>query len=150
MVKVQLANGRGVALVDDEDADRVLSFRWCRCGPGYVGHRADGKVVSLHRFIVGLAPGDGREVDHINGDRLDNRRENLRIVTRAQNNQNTPARGGSSAHRGVSFCKQTGRWRATAGLNGKLHHIGRFDTEAEAAEAAWAWRAENMPFATRR
>jgi hypothetical protein len=150
MVEVPLANGRGVALVDDEDAERVLAYRWFRHSSGYAVRNVKGergRVRMLHREIVGLEPGDPREVDHISRARLDCRRANLRIVTRAENRQNTPAIGGTSRARGVSRIAKTGRWRAFAQLGGAHVHIGCFATEAEAAEAAATWRAENMPFA---
>lgn len=101
----------------------------------------------LHRELLGLSESDTREVDHINRDRLDNRRCNLRVVTHAQNGQNVPAQGGTSPHRGVSFCRQTGRWRAHVMIDGKQNQLGRFDTEQEAAIAAAAFRRKHMPFA---
>lgn len=149
MVKIPLRDRLGVvvahALVDGSDADRVMARRWHRTARGYVGHCA-GEL--LHRFVMGLAPGDGRYVDHINHDRLDNRRSNLRVVSNAENMQNrSPRRLGTSRHRGVCYCKQTGRWKAQAMLNGQGHFLGRYATEEEAARVATAFRVEHMPCA---
>lgn len=100
----------------------------------------------LHRAVLGLGPEDPRRVDHINGNPLDNRRVNLRIVTTAQNAQNQGSRGGSSRHRGVTWDRSRQKWMASAMLDGRRRTIGRFDSEDEAGAAASAWRAEHMPF----
>lgn len=114
---------------------------------GYViGSAGRGKRIALHRLVLELEPGDGLEADHIDGDKLNNRRSNLRIATRQQNGQNVPAKRG---HRGVTFdpSRRTRRcWRVRIGLAGRYHHVGWFATEAEAETAAAAWYAEHVPF----
>lgn len=102
----------------------------------------------LHRELLGLPPGKYPEVDHKNGDKLDNRRANLRIVTTGQNNQNLQGalRNSQSGIRGVCLCKQTGRWRAEAQLDGKAHWLGRHATIEEAEAAVVAFRRWHMPF----
>lgn len=147
---------RAFALVDAEDyedlsevtwrllkggsRDAVYAGRTTRMADGDWGHEL------IHRRLMGLTKGDGLEVDHIDGDPFNNRRQNLRVVTRQQQVQNLEARGGSSRHRGVTFDKATGRWKAQVGFQGGMKHIGRFDSEQEAADAARAWRRENLPF----
>jgi hypothetical protein len=86
----------------------------------------------LHRMI--LAPEDSSiEVDHRNGDILDNRRENLRLASRAENGCNRGAqRNNTSGHRGVSWHKQHQCWRAYIMINGKNIHLGLYDSFAEA------------------
>ncbi len=96
-------------------------------------------TIYLHRQIAG-AP-RGLDVDHINRDRLDNRRSNLRVCTRGQNLQNVASRGGSSLHRGVSWSKVAGKWRADVKLEGKQHYLGLFECEEDAAAAAKDARA---------
>jgi hypothetical protein len=139
------------ALVDPSDHAAVTQYRWCLHPFGYavrsVGPRSNRGQIRMHRTVMGLELGDPREVDHENRDRLDNRRANLRIVTRAQNLQNVPARGGASRHRGVTWDKRRDRWQAQAKLNGRQHFLGYFRSETDAAEAAAAWRAEHMTHA---
>jgi hypothetical protein len=97
---------------------------------------------------MGLAHGDDRRIDHINRNKLDCRRSNLRLATHAENLQNTAGnRGTSSRYRGVTRRRDTGKWQAQAGLNGEYHYLGLFDDEAAAAAASSAFRAANMPFA---
>jgi hypothetical protein len=94
----------------------------------------NGKAIYMHLEIMS-AP-DGMEVDHMNGNGLDNRRENLRLCTRAQNRMNSVKRiGKSSTFKGVYWHKNCRKWRASLKLDGKEIHIGYFNTELEAAEA---------------
>lgn len=137
---------RGVALVDDADVEEVRKYRWAfRNGYAlrYTGPRGKCRAVYLHRFLLGLVPGDDIRVDHINGNKLDNRRANLRVCTDAQNQQNLHHCG---PHRGASWHAKRGRWRARAMLDQKEHWLGYYDTEEEAAAIAAAFRREHMPF----
>jgi hypothetical protein len=142
---------RAIAVIDASDADAVLTCRWAVDTYGYV-HRSirlgGGKQrnVLLHRQLMGLEHGDGLQIDHINGDKLDNRRENLRVCTNALNAQNRREGYGSSQMRGVAWHKATGKWAAYATAGGRKHHLGLFDSEREAADVAAAFRAEHMPF----
>lgn len=148
----------GFALVDEADYNALSQFRWRVGSRGYVmrnyqiGHGRKGRkvcVALMHRDLLGLLRGDKRQGDHINGDPLDNRRANLRLATAAQQRQNIhPPTRGSSSHRGVGWHKQTGRWRAMIGLDGRQYHLGYFDAEEEAAAVALAARRARMPYAT--
>jgi hypothetical protein len=140
------------AIVDEEDYEAVQPHRWHLTDTGYAARWTGGRKaryrIRMHRQILGLERGDRRQADHINRDKLDNRRHNLRIVAGdAENRQNVPARGGSSQHRGVTWDKERGKWQAQARCGGKVWRK-RFATEQEAADAAAAWRAEHMPFST--
>lgn len=147
---------RAVALIDAEDAARINRWRWSlvesRSGVGYAvrGAWVDGRnhTRSMHREVLGLPmEGDGREADHVNGDGLDNRHANLRVVTHAQNHQNKRDRiGNSPSPRGVT-CRRGTRWIAQATLRGRHHYIGSFGSAEEASAAAAEWRAANMPYA---
>lgn len=143
------------AVVDVADFPHLSARPWCLSPNGYAlggfRHLKHGGRITMHRFVLGLEPGDGLEVDHINRNRLDNRRANLRICTRAENGQNVPGRpGAASRFRGVFYSTDAYRtkpWRARVRLNGRNVHVGYFASEEEAGVAAAEWRAENMPFA---
>lgn len=139
MREVVLSNGM-VAKVDDGDFAIVSSHRWHfdpRSG-GYararLGGRRNAKYVSMHRIIMG-APADS-QVDHIDGNGLNNQRHNLRIVNRSQNQQNTflPSTN-TSGFKGVYWDKTRDRFRATLMKDKRHHRLGRFDTAEEAARA---------------
>lgn len=97
---------------------------------------------------MGLKPGDPFDVDHINGDKLDNRKANLRICTRQQNLQNRLKITGTSKYRGVSWDPERQMFRAQATINYRNHFLGRYATEEEAAGVVRRFREANMPFAT--
>ena len=133
----------GHSLIDDADVALASGYPWRLSSHGYANARVGNGVIYLHRLVMGNPDG---MVDHINGDKLDNRKANLRVVDAAGNAQNRNVFGGQySAHRGVTRNKRTGKWVAQARLNGRQVHIGTFATEIEAARAASAWRRANMP-----
>lgn len=106
----------------------------------------------MHRMVCGLLPGDTRQVDHINGHKLDNRRSNLRVVPSiAENSQNLRSKPGSSSQfRGVTWNRNCSKWQATVVLAGKMHYLGLFIDESEAAAVASTFRWEHMPFSIER
>lgn len=137
-LEVVLSKGQN-ALISPEDADRVQPFKWYLNASGYAARRIGYKqksMVYMHRLIMD-APA-GYEVDHINGNKLDNRRENLRLVTRQQNMHNRPARrkeNRTSIYKGV-YKHVDGnyvRWAAQILVEKKKRHLGLFNTEVEAA-----------------
>lgn len=99
----------------------------------------------LHRYL--MRPPDGMVVDHINGNTLDNRRANLRIVTQAQNMQNMRLSNvNTSGERGISWCKQARKWQASIWVSGRLVYLGRYADHDEAINVVRAARAKYMPF----
>jgi hypothetical protein len=140
------AAGR-VALVDDEDWDMLMQYRWHIkedfgpdgrrvCGPYartsiYQGNRRSIEV-SMHQFLTGFA-----ETDHHDGGGLNNRRSNLRSATSGQNSANSRKRSGapSSRFKGVSRYRKTGRWQAYTHVNRRFKFLGYFDNEEDAARA---------------
>jgi len=150
---VTLTRGK-VALVDSEDYDRVIAqgkwnasaprrsgvheywYAWTMIRVSGPGEPRKRKNVGMHRFI--LSAPDGVVVDHANGDGLDNRRANIRLCTRAQNNQNRRKRArATSQFLGVSFHKFSAQmcranvWAAEI----RGDHLGLFATEEDAARA---------------
>lgn len=131
-------------LHDPHDEAIVNGCNWGLTN-GYPARRRAGRVEYLHRLIAGDR--SGLEIDHINGDKLDVRRNNLRHVSHRANTQNLHRASGSSV-RGVSFCRRDRRWKAYAVLAGRQKFLGRFDTATEAAEVARRFRLAHMEGAT--
>lgn len=153
-IPLRRANGTvEYALVDSDDFVWLNDFHWSLTGLGYVkrhiGNGPGKTTIYMHRLLMGMATGDKLQVDHRNGDKLDNRRSNLRIVTSAQNAQNRRLGliGSSSRFRGVSWREDMQKWLARATVNGRLHYLGAFDTEEQAALVASEFRGRLMPFA---
>ena len=132
-VRVIPLSGGGYAWVDAADYEWLNQYHW-RLLNGYPS-RVDGKrAVLMHREIMD-APA-GKIVDHIDGNRCNACRSNLRICTRNENRYNQrKRRNGLSRYKGVTFNKSVGKWAAHYRLNGRLHHLGYFDDEVEAARA---------------
>lgn len=122
-------------LVDDEDYYLLLSKKICIADKdNYARVSIDGNSLTLHRYIIKYEGHD--VVDHINSNRLDNRKVNLRIVTRTQNSQNKKSSSNStSKYIGVCFDKSRNKWAAEIRPEGKKKFLGRFNTEEEAAKA---------------
>ena len=135
MKEIRLTKGF-VTLVDDEDYDELSKYNWqfhqgyaCRKTFKKDGHHR----MYLHVQVVGRV--DGLVTDHISGDTLDNRRANLRHVTRAQNGQNCSAKGGYSKYKGVTWYKLKRLWGSQIRVNGKLKYLGLYKQESDAARA---------------
>lgn len=131
-VQIPLGGGR-FALVDTQDAERIAASKWhiMKPGPGrsYAGRRPHGRTVLMHREVL-EAP-DGMTVDHVNGDTLDNRRENLRLATMAQNSRNKRSRG-TVPYTGVGMTRD-GKFKALIWPSGKGIYLGTFTTAEQAA-----------------
>lgn len=123
------------AVIDYEDLDRVLKYDWFAVKDKdnfYARAKINGKSVPLHKFILQEYK---KTVDHIAHNTLDNRKSQLRIVTKTQSSQNRRGwrnKKSGSKYKGVYFDQ---KWRAAIKVNKKLIHIGRFDTEEKAARA---------------
>lgn len=130
MKAIELTRGM-YAKVDDDDFEPLSKINWYYAKVGYACNR---RVGYMHR-IVTKAP-KGVFVDHINGDKLDNRRSNLRFCNRSQNAANSiKAWGNTSKYRGVAWKKDKKKWKAYITYSGKQIHIGYFDDEELATEA---------------
>lgn len=136
---------RAWAIVDDEDYEWLNRWRWC-FSHGYAARRlpSNGPIVYMHKQILDFPD---RQGDHINGNRLDNRRSNLRIATHAENKQNLGIRcDNKSGYRGVGWHLGAKKWRAYARLEGRDFHLGLFSNIEDADAAAKGFRRERMPF----
>lgn len=145
VVRIPLRNRLGEVVAHTlVDADHAhLAERSWHISKGYA---ETGRNQRLHRLLLGLRKHDGRDCDHINGDRLDNRLANLRIVTRAQNGQNKGTTS-KSGYRNVYWNGKRGYWYAQIKVKGKRYSVQCCKTPEEAAEAARMLRAEHMPYA---
>lgn len=129
----QISNG--IIQIDEDDLDMVSKVRWRVHKNGYVtslyrtGNKA--RMVRLHRLIMELP--EGMQVDHINHDKLDNRKYNLRVCTQQQNSANArkTTRKTTSKYKGIHYYKKCNLWRASISKT----HLGYFKTELEAKEA---------------
>jgi hypothetical protein len=138
--ELKLSCGR-VALVDDDVFEQVKDFTWCSWArPGMrtryaMCGRMFGKPARLHRVVLGVT--DPKvEIDHINGDGLDNRRENLRVSDRTGNNCNKPAYLSSkSGIKGVHWSAKCNSWIAQIQFNKVKYALGHFPTKEDAAAA---------------
>lgn len=140
VVEIPLTKGY-VASVDDADAEYLGQYKWyARVSPGvlcaarYVKSEGgeEGQHVLMHRLLLD-APKD-LEVDHINRNSLDNRRCNLRLATRSQNEANKPPKR-DRRFKGVYWRKDNHLWRALIRVHGRLYSLGQFTTEIDAARA---------------
>ena len=167
MKKIELGGKRGAgkyALVDDEDYELVSGFAWHLSSNGYArcavnvetreealrdgrNYRKQRRIF-MHRLVMGVddVPWNGISIDHLNRDKLDNRKSNLRIADQSIQCQNVGSnKNVTSQYRGVSWKKREGRWVAQGQLNGKVYWLGYHDDELEAARVARDWRVANYP-----
>lgn len=122
--------------IDDADYELCKGKLWHIHADGYAFFRKNKKYTFMHNFILGKAPNHMIVVDHINENRLDNRRKNLRIVNKSINalNKGKSYSGTLSKYKGVSSGKG-GRWRAYIDYNKKRYTLGSFVNEIDAARA---------------
>lgn len=112
--------------IDLEDFDKVKSICWWRRKDGYILGRLNGKTIRLHRYVTNC-PSE-YEVDHRNHDKSDNRKENLRIVTRSQNSMNKGLQSNNtSGVTGVCWDTHYQKWVAQIRLNNKNIRLGSFE-----------------------
>lgn len=123
--------------VDKEDILLLIPFNWYVNQAGYVETCISGKAFSVHRIILGNNIPKGMVVDHINGNKLDNRKCNLRICTARQNsyNRGKPRGKYSSKYKGVSWNRYSSFWWTAIQFRGKAMFLYRSLVEVECAYA---------------
>ena len=131
--KIPLTQGK-FALVDKEDVLFLCQWTWYY-KDGYAVRKKNGQRIYMHRVILErMGFNDFEESDHINRNRLDNRREYLRTATRAQNSYNrNKQKNNTSGYIGVYRHKKNKNWTAQIVVNGKNIYLGSFDNEIMAA-----------------
>jgi len=128
--EIPLTTG-GVALVDEDDYERVIQYKWYMTPNGYVKSTSHLDYRFLHHFVLHTTD----EIDHINRNRADCCKENLRVATRSQNLGNSVAKGGVSQYKGVYWHRNNRKWIANITINYKCKYIGSFENEEDAARA---------------
>ena len=127
-------------IVDMEDRKKVYGYTWRVNKDGHVETTIAGRKVFIHQMVLTDRP-TGTVPDHIHGDKLDNRKSQLRPATLVENRRNTRKREGTSSQfLGVHWSKVEEKWIASIQANGKdgrrqFRRLGAFDSEAEAAKA---------------
>ena len=142
MIEIDITGGK--VMVDDEFG-WLMQFKWHTTGGGYAVHFVNQKdsefwgqpaktAIHMHRVIAGLTRDDKRVVDHVNHDKLDNRRDNLRICSAAENLRNQTSK---KRYKGVFLLagKRKKKWQSIIIFNRERHYLGTFATQEEAAMA---------------
>ena len=141
MRKIPLTQDK-FALVDDEDFEKVNQYKWYAKRKDHIFYAARHITISyknyqmlfLHNFIS--PPPKGKFIDHIDGDGLNNQKNNLRVAMPIENSRNRKIdKDNISGYKGVYHRKDTGKFRAYIAINRKQYALGNFDTAIEAAKA---------------
>ena len=144
--EIKLSNSPIVTLVSDEDYEALSRYRsWMLDTRGYVVRKKHisrdtitrvkkTATIQMHREVMGFP--EGYCIDHVNGVKTDNRRENLRTATNKQNQQNRgKQKNNTSGYKGVGFRKKLNKWIGHIGVDGKTLYLGIFDCPVNAAKA---------------
>jgi len=135
MKHIQLTKGQ-VAIIDNRDYKRVSKWSWYYDRYAKRNHwdKENKKYVGwyMHAFIMNTPK--GMDTDHINGDKLDNRRSNLRILTRSQNKASSSLQysNNTTGYKGVHYDKDRGKYMAFICVKGEMNNLGRFDNKEDA------------------
>lgn len=143
MKEIKLSNNKGTVLVDNENYEWLSKYKWnlsfsnkrtCKYAKNDIKINDKQTKQFMHRLIMN--PFNNMQVDHIDGNGLNNQKSNLRIVTNSQNGMNRVSyKNTTSIYKGVSFNKQLQKWESYIGKDCKKYHIGFFIDEKEAARA---------------
>lgn len=132
-MEIKLSKGIGTVKISPEDYDVLSKYKWNKNSNGYIYGWVNGKMILMHRYIT--KPIDNEKVDHINGDRTDNRRENLRNTTTQKNNENrSKKKNTSNEYYGVFLSKNKKKYGVQITINKKTTYLGYFENEINAAE----------------
>jgi len=126
---IPLANGQ-VAMVDEDRLLEVSKYNWSIHGGGYAQTSYKYKLILMHRLLFP----ELHQIDHIDGNRLDNRKQNIRECNESQNQANRgKTRLNTSGFKGVSWSNKSGKWCVKIGFRGNKIHLGLFSCLKQAA-----------------
>lgn len=137
MKEIPVSRGK-FAIVDDDDYERLSKHKWYCNVYGYalrdITVSRKKSHIWMHRAVIDTPP--GMDTDHINGNRLDNRKCNLRACSASENMRNRPKQtNNTSGYKGVFWSKPAQKWRAQIVVNKKAMHLGLFVDPKDAYEA---------------
>lgn len=129
---IYLTNG-GETLVDAWNYDELNQWHWQHTRTHYVSGTVNKRKTLMHRLIMGALP--GQQVDHVDGNRMNNQEHNLRLCTASQNHANTTKRGGKSTsqYKGIHWNGRISRWRVEIAYHGKRYRLNSYADEIDAA-----------------
>ena len=141
MKQITLSQGQ-IAIVDDQDFEELSKYNWFPqkgCNTVYAVRNSTvngkAKTISMHRHVLGITDGN-THCDHINGNGIDNRRENLRPCTRSENHKNKVLyKSNATGFKGVSLHKVTGRFQSSICVDGTQKYLGLYENAISAAHA---------------
>lgn len=138
--EIELYGGKGITILDDEDYEPIMRFsqRWYIHDRGYACCHTKRIHKRMHRLILELHGNNlqGHQVDHKDGNRLNNQKFNLKICSNEQNSRNSNIRiDNTSGYKGVYWYQQEGKWAAQIHLLDKHYSLGIYSSKIEAAQA---------------
>ena len=135
MKEIKLYNNKGIALVDDEDYEWLSEYKWHNDGHGYAKTKINinDKWINQYMHKLLISTSKNMITDHVDRNRLNNQKNNLRMVTRSQNRMNSTKQRGILKYKGVS--KYWNKWKAEIRFNNKNYYLGLFKNEIDAAKA---------------
>lgn len=148
MKKIKLTNGK-YSLVSDSDFFELSKYKWWRTDRTsnqyaersfWDKNKKRVRKVLMHRIIMGLKTGDKRQIDHIDGNGLNNQRTNLRICTLQKNQHNRRRqKNNTSGYKNITWVKETKKWRVAIDYNNKTYNLGRYKNKMEAKKVRDIW-----------
>lgn len=128
---VKMSNSESIALVDKDDWEELKDFYWHETKYGYMATNCNGSFTTMQKALIPNVQ-EGYERDHINRNRLDNRRCNLRVVSKLKNLMNRGYKNKTSKQTGVCWYGLTNQWLAYIRKDGEQYILGLFDNEEDA------------------
>jgi hypothetical protein len=129
-------NGNGEFYFDKSDYNLINEYCWRVTEDGYVTSQLKEKEIKFHRLVMKEFNNDNQPIDHMNGMKNDNRKENLRVATQSENCMNSIHQNNStSGVKGIVFSKEHNKYRARITVNKKVLHLGYFENLDDAIQA---------------
>ena len=132
---IKLTQGK-LCLVDKNNYEELSKYKWCAHKKGHKFNAVrthKNRTIYMARQILEMPPDDKRNVIHLNGNNLDNRRSNLSAATVSERNRNRKIFNGTSIYRWIHFCKDRNKWVSSINDGKKQINCGRYSSQEEAA-----------------